>query len=89
MATIQDEVEQNLAQENPEPETRSSSPAESDNSFTRITIKMEVDESKQRSTHESPEVDNPHSELEPEEEEERPPTAMSILSNDSDDDPTW
>jgi len=88
-STTQDEPEQNPETENPDAETRSNSPADSDNSFARITIKMEVDESKQRPIPESPEVENPESEPEEPEEEERPPTAMSILSHDSDDDPTW
>ncbi len=88
--TTQDELIQSSVPGNLDLETRSTSPAESDNSFTRITIKMEVDDSKQKPTHESPEKDeNLDSEPEEEEEEERPPTAMSILSNDSDDDPTW
>jgi hypothetical protein len=65
-------------------ETRNSSPT-SDGSFTSITIKMEVDETRK------PETKKPDHRKEPEEEEEedRPATAMSIFSNDSDDDPTW
>ena len=90
------------ALELPVAEGRCASPAESDNSFTRITIKMEVEDSGPRQAVEPvseqvlESVDDPEEQVvEPDEEEaerveeDRPGTAMSILSNDSDDDPTW
>ena len=91
------------SEQNPEPENRSKSPESDDDSFTGITIKMEVDETVKSKQIEKPDdivakkpddivaekADDIVAEKTRGEEEERPASAMSLFSNDSDDDPTW
>ena len=97
--------------QNTEPENRSMSPESDDDSFTGITIKMEVDETVKSKQVEKPDdvvakktddlvakkpddvvakkTDDIVAEKTHAEEEVRPASAMSLFSNDSDDDPTW